>query len=169
MATKKTGARKVQATTKKEGKVARPNGLSVAAYIRMAILQRVSAGSSGIGRRWEMSTITKRLTVDQYDQMVENGILPETNRFELIKGRIVEKDMKGSLHRVAVQRTLQEMCACFLPAGTQPRKSLFASRTGGASRSLMSPSFGARSTITPTTTPGPRRRPGRGGHTHHGR
>ena len=33
-----------------------------------------------------MSTITKRLSVDQYDQMVEHGILPETNRFELIKG-----------------------------------------------------------------------------------
>ena len=48
-----------------------------------------------------MSTITKRLTVDQYDQMVENGILPETNRFELIKGRIVEKDDEeaGSLGR----------------------------------------------------------------------
>ena len=42
-----------------------------------------------------MSTITKRLTVDQYDQMVENGILPETNRFELINGRIVEKDVKN--------------------------------------------------------------------------
>ena len=31
-----------------------------------------------------MSRTTKRLTVDQYDQMVENGILPQTNRLELI-------------------------------------------------------------------------------------
>jgi Uma2 family endonuclease len=68
-----------------------------------------------------MSTITKRLTVDQYDQMVENGILPETNRFELILGRIVEKDMKGSLHRVAVQRTLQEI-ARLLPPGWHAAK-----------------------------------------------
>jgi Uma2 family endonuclease len=54
-----------------------------------------------------MSTITKRLSVDQYDQMVEHGILPETNRFELINGRIVEKDMKGPVHRVTVGRTLR--------------------------------------------------------------
>ncbi len=41
-----------------------------------------------------MSTITKRLTVDQYDQIVEHGILPETNRFELIEGKLVEKMTK---------------------------------------------------------------------------
>jgi Uma2 family endonuclease len=52
-----------------------------------------------------MSTITKRLTVDQYDQMVENGILPETNRFELIEGRIVEKDVKQPAHCAATDRT----------------------------------------------------------------
>jgi len=54
-----------------------------------------------------MSTITKRLTVDQYEAMVENGILPETKRFELIEGRIVEKDMKEPVHCVTVQRTLR--------------------------------------------------------------
>ena len=54
-----------------------------------------------------MSTITKRLTVDQYDQMVENGILPETNRFELINGRIVEKELKDPSHRIATRRTVQ--------------------------------------------------------------
>jgi len=60
-----------------------------------------------------VSTITKRLSVDQYDQMVENGILPETNRFELINGRIVEKDVKDPQHstatgcaRLAVERLL---------------------------------------------------------------
>jgi len=70
MATNKTGARKVQATAKKEiirharvelsdsdytavKEVARSNGLSVAAYIRMAILQRVRrdrAESEGGGK-----------------------------------------------------------------------------------------------------------------------
>ncbi len=50
-----------------------------------------------------MSTITKRLTVDQYDQMVENGILPETNRFELINGRLVEKDVKNPAHSIATE------------------------------------------------------------------
>jgi Uma2 family endonuclease len=56
-----------------------------------------------------MSTIAKGLTVETYDKMVQRGVLPETNRFELIEGRIVEKDVKGSLHRVAVQRTLREI------------------------------------------------------------
>jgi Uma2 family endonuclease len=63
-----------------------------------------------------MSTIAKRLTVDQYDQMVENGILPETNRFELIYGRIVEKDMKDPAHRVATLSTA-EAIRRLLPPG----------------------------------------------------
>lgn len=52
-----------------------------------------------------MSTVTKRLSVDQYDQMVKHGILPETNRFELIEGRIVEKDVKDPAHPTIVDLT----------------------------------------------------------------
>jgi Uma2 family endonuclease len=52
-----------------------------------------------------MSKITKRLSVDQYDQMVQHGILPETNRFELIEGRIVEKDVKDPAHSIVVGLT----------------------------------------------------------------
>jgi Uma2 family endonuclease len=37
--------------------------------------------------------------------MVENGILPETNRFELVEGRIVEKDVKNPAHSTASDRT----------------------------------------------------------------
>ena len=68
-----------------------------------------------------MSTITKRLTVDQYDQMVKNGILPETNRFELINGRIVEKELKNPTHSVVVEqarRTIQKV----LPVGWDTRQ-----------------------------------------------
>jgi Uma2 family endonuclease len=54
-----------------------------------------------------MSTVTKRLSVDQYDQMVKHGILPETNRFELIEGRIVEKDVKDPAHSTVVGLTRQ--------------------------------------------------------------
>src|SRR4051794_40646306 len=36
-----------------------------------------------------MSTSATRLTIDEYDRMVDAGILPETNRLELIDGRIV--------------------------------------------------------------------------------
>jgi hypothetical protein len=36
--------------------------------------------------------------------MVEKAILPETNRFELIEGRIVEKEVKGPKHSFATER-----------------------------------------------------------------
>lgn len=67
-----------------------------------------------------MSTITDRLTVDQYDQMVENGILPETNRFELINGRIVEKEVKDPEHSVATECTRRAI-ERLLPAGWHTR------------------------------------------------
>jgi Uma2 family endonuclease len=68
-----------------------------------------------------MSTITNRLTVDQYDKMVENGILPETNRFELIEGRIVEKDMKGPEHCAAIERA-RRLIDRLLPADWHTRQ-----------------------------------------------
>jgi Uma2 family endonuclease len=68
-----------------------------------------------------MSTITKRLTVDQYDLMVEHGILPETNRFELINGRIVEKDVKNPQHSTATGLTRQAV-ERLLPAGWHVRQ-----------------------------------------------
>jgi Uma2 family endonuclease len=67
-----------------------------------------------------VSTITKRLTVDQYDQMVENGILPETNRFEPIEGRIVEKDVKNPVHAAAAECTRRSIDQA-LPAGWHTR------------------------------------------------
>ncbi len=67
-----------------------------------------------------MSTITKRLTVEQYDQMVENGILPETNRFELIEGRLVEKMTKGGKHSASSERTWRAIHA-LLPDGWHVR------------------------------------------------
>jgi Uma2 family endonuclease len=58
--------------------------------------------------RLEMSAITrKRLSVAGYDKLIDHGILPETNRFELIRGRIVEKDVKGPEHRIATRQTLR--------------------------------------------------------------
>jgi Uma2 family endonuclease len=63
-----------------------------------------------------MATIAKGFTVDQYDELVAEGILPETNRFELIGGRIEEKDVKGPAHRTATERTRRALEA-LLPAG----------------------------------------------------
>jgi len=68
-----------------------------------------------------VSTATKRLTVDQYDQMVEAGILPETNRFELIEGRIVEKDVKNPAYSTASDRT-RRASERILPGGWYVRQ-----------------------------------------------
>jgi Uma2 family endonuclease len=68
-----------------------------------------------------MSTVAKRLSVAQYEQMIANGILPETNRFELIEGRIVEKDVKGPSHPTTVRRTMRAV-ERLLPAGWHVRK-----------------------------------------------
>ena len=62
------------------------------------------------------TTIGKGLSVATYDRMVAKGILPETNRFELINGRIVEKDEKGPKHRVS-SRLVAEAIGALLPAG----------------------------------------------------
>ncbi len=68
-----------------------------------------------------MAMITKRLSVDQYDQMVEHGILPETNRFELINGRIMEKESKNPAHSTSVELTRRAV-ERILPAGWYVRK-----------------------------------------------
>jgi Uma2 family endonuclease len=63
-----------------------------------------------------MSTVTRRLSVDQYEQMVKYGILPETNCLELIEGRIVEKEIKDPEHSTVVEMT-REAIARVLPGG----------------------------------------------------
>ena len=69
-----------------------------------------------------MSTgIKRRLSVDQYEQMVKHGILPETNRFELINGRIVEKDVKQPPHCVATSLT-HDTIGQLRPAGWHIRQ-----------------------------------------------
>jgi Uma2 family endonuclease len=45
-----------------------------------------------------------RFTVDQYDQMIETGILTEDDRVELIRGEIVPKMAIGSRHAGVVNR-----------------------------------------------------------------
>ena len=49
--------------------------------------QRRPSGRKAVRREHDGN----RLTVDQYDLMVTNGILPEVTYLELIEGRIVEK------------------------------------------------------------------------------
>jgi len=67
-----------------------------------------------------VSPTTKRLTVDQYDQMVENGILPQTNRLELIEGRIVEK-ARQSPPQAFFAESCRAALASLVPAGWHVR------------------------------------------------
>jgi Uma2 family endonuclease len=68
-----------------------------------------------------VSTITKGMSVETYEDLIDRGILPETNRFELIDGRIVEKDMKGSPHTFATQCTRRAIDR-LLPRGWHTRE-----------------------------------------------
>ncbi len=67
-----------------------------------------------------LSTIPKRLTVDLYDQMVEYGILPETNHLELIEGRIVEK-ARQTPRSCYSSESCREAVADLVPAGWHVR------------------------------------------------
>ena len=67
-----------------------------------------------------MSTITKRLSVDQYEAMIENGILPESNRWELINGKLVEKMTKGGRHSASSERSWRVLHG-LVPAGWHVR------------------------------------------------
>ena len=67
-----------------------------------------------------MSTITKRLSVAQYEAMIENGILPESNRWELINGKLVEKVTKGGKHSASSGRTWRAIHG-LVPAGWHVR------------------------------------------------
>ena len=106
-----------------------------------------------------MTRIANRLTVEQYDRMVENGILPETNRFELIFGRIVEKDVKGPKYRVTAGYTERNPAPGSHQAGTPRRKNRSASPTGRASRSQTCPWSAVPSRITRTATRDPEMSP----------
>jgi Uma2 family endonuclease len=52
-----------------------------------------------------MASVTHhRFSVDEYEQMIDKGILTENERVELIRGEIVEKMVIGPLHSATVKR-----------------------------------------------------------------
>ena len=57
------------------------------------------------GMSTDTEIITRKLfTVDEYHRMGDLGILPETGRFELIRGEIIEMPVPGSRHAGRVKR-----------------------------------------------------------------
>jgi Uma2 family endonuclease len=66
------------------------------------------------------TTSVKGLSVETYDKMVAKGILPASNRFELIEGRIVEKTTKKGPHCSSSERSWRRIHA-LLPSGWHVR------------------------------------------------
>lgn len=87
--------------------------------MRGDIAQLIEATRSGFGRSLAMTpnelngmirevsseTIHKKLfTVDEFHRMWDAGILPETGRFELIRGEVIEMPLPGPPHAGRVKR-----------------------------------------------------------------
>ena len=66
-----------------------------------------------------MSTVTRNqaalITVDQYEQMVEDGNIGEHERVELIEGRVVAKMPKGPEHSTSAGRCQRALVASVTP------------------------------------------------------
>jgi len=56
-----------------------------------------------------VSTITKPVTVDEYDQMIEDGTIGENDHVELWDGTVVPKMPKNPRHRVGTRKTAEAL------------------------------------------------------------
>jgi Uma2 family endonuclease len=63
-----------------------------------------------------VSTITKPITVDEYDRMIEDGTIGEDDQVELWDGVVVPKMPKNPPHRVGTRKTLEALNGV-MPAG----------------------------------------------------
>ena len=96
-----------------------------------------------------------RLTVDQYEAMVDAGILTEHDRLELIEGMLVKKMTKKPDHSAGSEKGRRTIDRASPRAGTPAMSSPSASRRGTASPNRTSPWSGATSRITSRATPAP--------------
>jgi Uma2 family endonuclease len=60
-----------------------------------------------------LTLVRHRFSVDEYEQMIEHGILTENARVELIRGEIIEKMAIGDPHAACVKR-LNRLFSTFL-------------------------------------------------------
>ena len=63
-----------------------------------------------------MSTITKPITVAEYDRMIEDGTIGEDDPVELIEGVLVPKMPRNPPHRVGTRKTAKAL-ERMVPAG----------------------------------------------------
>jgi len=62
-----------------------------------------------------MSTVTQPITVEQYDRMIEAGIIGEHDRVELIEGRLVPKMGRKRPHVQAGKRSFRALSRILAP------------------------------------------------------
>ncbi|HXD86631.1 MAG TPA: Uma2 family endonuclease [Urbifossiella sp.] len=67
-----------------------------------------------------MPTALQRITVDEYHQMIADGVLTEDDRVELLDGHLVEKMPHDPLHDGTIQKTNRRLTP-LLPAGWELR------------------------------------------------
>jgi len=60
-------------------------------------------------RQWEVSAITRPLTVDEYDQLSEHGTTGENDHVELWDGTVVPTNPRNPRHRVGTTKTAEAL------------------------------------------------------------
>jgi Uma2 family endonuclease len=69
-----------------------------------AVIETVPQTQNLIGNFNGQSVKLHRITVEEYDAMIENGVFDENDQVELLNGAIVEKMPKGNKHSAATDR-----------------------------------------------------------------
>ena len=96
-----------------------------------------------------------RMTVDEYEAMVESGGLKARNAFHLINGYLVAKMTQNPPHRVADELCAPSSTGSSPPIGTMSRgPSRSGSPAGTANPSPIAASSGGGSATTRITIPG---------------
>ena len=78
-----------------------------------------------------MSTITRPITVEEYERMIDDGTLDEDDHLELIEGRIVAKMPRNPPHRVATTKTVEALERVIPPAWHVARENAIVIRPHG--------------------------------------
>ena len=85
-----------------------------------------------IARVLTCSPALYRLTVRQYDRMIDDGTIAEDDQVELIEGLLVRKSGKKRPHVQTGKKGLQRSHESLRPAGPSPKKIRWSLRIGAS-------------------------------------
>ena len=92
-----------------------------------------------------------RITVDEYERIIEAGALEDPSRVELIDGYMVDKMGKNAGHSYSTKETLKRWTAGSRPGGRRGKKS----PCGSPRTTSQSPTSRSSGVPTPITNSGP--------------